>query len=431
MAAWGAALVYLRFGAAGGLAGGIIADGRAYYAMVALAPAVFISSLLACFRGFFQGYQLMTPTAVSQIFEQSVRVAAMLMLAFYLLPDGLAYAAAGAAFGTVPGGLAGLAVLSCFYLRYHASGRLAENALPTPVREERVAAVAKRLALLALPVSCANILVPLSSGVDMLLVPNRLIAAGFAVDEATAMFGYLAGMAQPLLLLATIPTVSLAASLVPAVSEAFTLGDRAAITHKSVMAIKLCCLLTIPAAAGMSVFAEPLSRLLYGTAKAGVAIANAGPSIFLLGLQQISTGILQGMGRVRTPMWNMALGLAAKVAALWLLTDAAHNIAGAAWATNINFGLTAALNIRILYQCGIYFPWRVIIKIVFAAAIMGVAGKLGYTLLTVVCGSGNFVTLAVIFAAALLYAFLLVAMGIVGAADLPLLRRVPGLRKKV
>ena len=74
---------------------GGIKDGRAYYSLVALAPAVFFGTVLASFRGLFQGHQLMTPPAVSQILEQFIRVVTMVVLAYVLLPYGLEYAAAG------------------------------------------------------------------------------------------------------------------------------------------------------------------------------------------------------------------------------------------------------------------------------------------------------------------------------------------------
>ena len=128
---------------------------------------------------------------------------------------------------------------------------------------ESIGKIAKRLVLLALPVSCANIMVPVTSSIDMLLVPNRLVESGFSVEEATTLFGYLTGMGMPLVMMATIPTLSLTASLVPAVSEAFTLGDRNSIDQKTNMAMKLCCLLTFPAAAGMWALAQPISCLLY------------------------------------------------------------------------------------------------------------------------------------------------------------------------
>ena len=85
------------------ISSGWIRDSRAYCALVVLTPAVFFSSILASFRGYFQGYQMMTPPAVSQILEQLVRVITMIALAYFLLPRGLEYAAAGAAFGAVPG----------------------------------------------------------------------------------------------------------------------------------------------------------------------------------------------------------------------------------------------------------------------------------------------------------------------------------------
>jgi len=373
----GLALALLLFSAAGWMINsGLIADSRVYYALIALTHAVFFSTVLACFRSFLQGYKFMMPAAVSQIMEQFVRVSVMVALAFYLLPKGLEYAAAGAAFGAVPEGLAGLAVLICFYFNYRERWPLKENICG--VSEESVFYVAKRLILIALPVSCANILVPVTSSIDMFLVPNRLISSGIAVDEATTLFGYLAGMAQPLLMMATIPTLSLAASLVPAMSESFALEDGERIEQKAATAMKLCCLVTLPAAAGMSVFAGPLSLLLYGTDKALVAIMHTGPAIWLLRMQQITTGILQGIGRVSIPMINMLVGIAAKVAAVWVLTDAAHNIIDAAWATNINFAMAVGLNICVLYKCGICFRWRVIAQIAFAALFIGVVIIYGY-----------------------------------------------------
>lgn len=56
----------------------VIRDPRAYYSIVALAPAVFFVTFLASFRGYMQGWQYMVPTACSEVTEQLVRVATML-----------------------------------------------------------------------------------------------------------------------------------------------------------------------------------------------------------------------------------------------------------------------------------------------------------------------------------------------------------------
>lgn len=162
---------------------GIIKDGRAYYALVALAPAVFFGTVLASFRGLFQGHQLMTPPAISQILEQFIRVVTMVVLAYVLLPYGLEYAAAGAAFGAVPGSLMGMVVLGCFY-RYYRKRWLAQAELAPCKEEISSIKLVKELLLLALPVSCANVLVPVTNSIDVLLVPGYLIASGFTVEQA-------------------------------------------------------------------------------------------------------------------------------------------------------------------------------------------------------------------------------------------------------
>lgn len=410
---------------------GIIKDGRAFYSLVALAPAVFFGTVLASFRGLFQGHQLMTPPAISQILEQFIRVVTMVVLAYVLLPYGLEYAAAGAAFGAVPGSLMGMLVLGCFY-RYYRK-RWLEQAQLAPCKEEISSTqLIKELLLLALPVSCANVLVPVTNSIDVLLVPGYLIESGFTVEQATTLFGYLAGMAQPLLLLATIPTTSLATSLVPAIAEANALKNFSVIESKASTAMKLCCLITVPAAVGMAVLAEPISLLLYGTAKAGTAIMHSAPSLWFLGLHQVTTGMLQGMGHSNLPMLHMLIGIVAKLFAVCQLTNATWNIAGAAWATNINFGLTALLNIFVLRYYQISFSWYNIAKIFLAAALMGLLALWCHGMLLSQLGM-TLATILSMLVAALCYGLLLYALRVLTKQELeqlPVLKKFLQKRKK-
>ena len=423
MACVGAVLAVCLVLAAGWLVdAGVITDARAYYSLIALTPAIFFATILASFRGYFQGHQLMTPPAVSQIVEQFIRVVTMVVLAYVLLPYGLEYAAA---FGAVPGSLTGLVVMGCFYRYYRKQWQADAVKMQAPAAElVRSRALIKRLLLLALPVSCANILVPVTSSIDVLLVPGRLIDSGLSVEQATAQFGYLAGMAQPLLLMATIPTMSLATSLVPAVSEAFALNKWQIIEQKAATAMKLCCLITVPASVGMWVLAEPISLLLYGTAKAGVAIMHSAPAICLLGLQQVTTGMLQGMGHTNLPMLNMLIGIAAKLVAVCQLTNAEYGIAGAAWATNINFGVTALLNIIALYKLSIRFSWLSIAKIIAAAALMGAVAVEAHTLLG--GASRALATIAAMLAAGISYIILLPLLGVLNRQEL---RQLPVVKR--
>mgnify|MGYP000237723949 FL=1 len=45
----------------------IIRESRAYYSLIALAPAIFFTTIIAGYRGYLQGWQQMTPTAFPRL----------------------------------------------------------------------------------------------------------------------------------------------------------------------------------------------------------------------------------------------------------------------------------------------------------------------------------------------------------------------------
>ena len=190
-----------------------IHDSRAYYALLALAPAVFFVTILSSFRGYLQGCQIMTPTAISQIVEQLVRVITMLIFASMLLPKGLDYAAGGASLGAAPGAIAGLLVLIYYYWKLNKTSKRKSDEQQEVKVQESAVSIIKRIAKLALPVSLSSIMLPIVANLDLFIVPARLEVAGYTVEQATELFGYLTGMAVPLLNLSTILTAALAISL--------------------------------------------------------------------------------------------------------------------------------------------------------------------------------------------------------------------------
>ena len=300
-----------------------IRDSRAYMSVVALAPTVFFVTFLAASRGYLQGWQRMTPTAVSQIVEQIFRVITMVVLADLLLPWGLDYAAAGASLGALAGAVTGLIVLVYFHIKLNRDidAKYGTNLQPTPqTKNESTFSIIRRMFKLALPVSAASIMLPVVSNLDLMIVPQRLEVAGYSVRQATELFGYLNGMAVPLVNLATILTASLAVSIVPAISEARALKDTARIYRQTAAAVRISNFVCFPAFVIIFFLATPISSLIYNAPGAGPAVMISAVSIILLGLHQVSTGVLQGLGHTTIPMVNMILAAAAKVALNWTLT---------------------------------------------------------------------------------------------------------------
>lgn len=353
----------------------IVRDPRAYWSLIALAPAVFCATISATMRGYFQGLQNMTPTAVSEVIEQFVRVVTMIGLAIILLPKGLEFGAAGATFGAAPGAAAAILTLGWFYWHDRKHRKMWYMSQDKSIVPDSTWNIMKRLFILAIPVSCANIMIPIVSNIDLFIVPKRLEVVGFNVEQATTLFGYLTGMATALINMPTIVTSSMSSSLVPGISEASIKKDFDTIRRRARTALRLASVFTLPAAIGLGVIATPISTMLYATANAGPCIAVMSIGIFFLGIQQVTTGILQGLGKTAVPFINLIVSGCVKVAFSWNLTAMPQfGVLGAAFATDTDFAVAAALNLLFLYR---YMRFNMdyghLLKVAIASAVMGVA----------------------------------------------------------
>ena len=409
----------------------LIRDSRAYMSVVALSPTVFFVTFLAASRGYLQGWQRMTPTAVSQIVEQIFRVITMIVLADLFLPWGLDYAAAGASLGALAGAVTGLIVLVYFHIKLNRDidKNFAEYLAPTPQSQsESTFSIIKRMFKLALPVSAASIMLPVVSNLDLMIVPQRLEVAGYSVRQATELFGYLNGMAVPLVNLATILTASLAVSIVPAISESRALNDHARIYRQTAAAVRISNFVCFPAFVIVFFLATPISALIYNAPGAGPAVMISAVSIILLGLHQVSTGVLQGLGHTTIPMVNMILAAIAKVVLNWTLTAMpAFGIMGAAWATAADMGVAAFINLYFIYK---YIGYKIelsqLAKTIGAAAIMAVSVKLFYNFTIAEFNSGVLSTFGAVFVGGAIY---IAAIALLGGLLKEDMERIPMIGK--
>ena len=369
------------FGADWLISSGIIQESRAYYSLIALAPAIFFVTWISCFRGYIQGYEMMTPTAMSQIVEQILRVVVMLGAAAILLPYGLPEAAGGASLGAGIGAFGAFLVLLYYYYKLPKAPTTGES---FEGERESTKEVLSRLIWLALPISLASIMLPLTANLDLIIVPRRLLVAGFSLNEATELFGYLTGMAVPLINLATIITAAFATSIVPSISHAFAKRDHEGIYDRTAGAMRLSFMGTVPFTVMLYVLAAPTVTLIYNAPKAEMATQIVAFAIFFLGIHQVTTGILQGLGKPRIPVVNMAIAIIIKVILNWNLTAIPElGIGGAAWATVADIGFAALLNlIYIKKYTGYFLDFSILWKNVVSAGIMGVLIYMSYQALS-------------------------------------------------
>ncbi|MCI8630941.1 MAG: polysaccharide biosynthesis protein [Firmicutes bacterium] len=329
----------------------------AYYALIAIAPALLLVPMMSVYRGYFQGMQEMMPTAASQIAEQGVRVAAGIALAVALMPRGAEFAAAGAAGGGSIGPVIGIIVLAIIYAVYRKRIVL-DMAADRHTEKESAVSIIKTLAMIAIPITIGVSIQPIMNLGDTMFVMGRLqSAAGFTTEVAEDLFGALTGFAIPVINVPMAMALSMALAIVPAVSAASSIGDREALEGNIKLAFRTSMIIGVPCSLGLMCLAEPVIRLLFPL-QAGSA-PTAANCLFILSLgivflcaAQTMAGILQGIGKVSLAVWGIAAGFAVKCIFTYILTGRADlNVSGAAAATLAGYFVIAAFNFAAVKKC--------------------------------------------------------------------------------
>ena len=388
-------------------------DPRTYYPVLALSPAIFFVSIMAIYRGFFQGLQDMTPTAISQVLEQLVRMITMITLVYLLVPYGYGMAAAGATFGAVTGSVTGLLVLIFIY--YKRRKNIWEYVQTGSGQDVDSRKIVKNIAALGIPITLGAMVQPLMKLIDTIIVPQRLQLAGYTIEKTTELFGDLSAVAMTLVNFPTIITVSLAASLVPSISEAFALHQDSLIKKRAHTGFRLTILITFPAAVGLFVMAKPLTEVIFAVPNAAVPLRIVAWGVLFIGLQQTSSAVLQGMGHTTIPARNLFIGAITNGIINYTLTvQPQFGIRGAALGTVTGFAVAALLNlIAVRKRTDFKFNLKdLLFKPVLAVFIMGISVQQGFPLINnLLVGITKYsypvATFTTVFLAVLLYLFLL------------------------
>lgn len=362
----------LRLLALSGLAGFAVlyaaADGiAAVIGLKAAAPgirsvsfALLAAPAMAAVRGYFQGLEDMVPTAVTQVVEQFVRVAVMIILLFWLTARQAqpAIIAAGAAFGSAAGALAGLAAALWLWWRKRPRPA-APEAMPKGCPGGREVSVGKdelakegsgrffkRFAAYAIPVCIGTVAMPVLTMVDVLTIPRVLVAQGLAESAAAHRFG-LYNHGLPLVQLVVMIATSMAAALVPSVAQAVAAGDRRLLAARTGPVLRFTWLAGLGAAFGLAATALPVNAMLFSTTEGWQAMTVVSFTALFATLHVVTGCMLQGLGAVAVPARSLFVAAGVKAAGNLLLVPAL-GIEGAAIAAVLAYAAAFALNLRTL-----------------------------------------------------------------------------------
>lgn len=373
---------------------------KAVYSMYAIAPAIFFVSIMSVFRGYFQGYQRMEAYAWSQVIEQFARVSVGLFLAFMLVPKGLEFSAAGATFGATAGGVAGSILIFVMFLKYKNNSDFTQL---VPHDDESSSKIIKRLMMVAIPITIGASILPVMTIFDLAIVMRRLNDIGILGQDANRLYGQLTGYAQTVVNLPQVITAAVQISIVPAISQFVTLNDKVRRDDTIEAGVRLALIIGLPCSVGLVLLSEGIMKLLYPmqldiASNTGAILGILGWGVVFLSMFQITTGILQGLGKQSIPMKNLFFAAIVKVVLSYVLVGiTVLNIKGAAIATVSAYALAAILNfIMVLKETKVNLSFKsVFLKPIISVAVMGIVVKFSYIILNLVVSDRLSTALAV------------------------------------
>lgn len=311
---------------------------EAIYSFLAVSIAPLIVAVMTAYRGFFQGLQIMSAVAISQIVEALGRMIIGVFLTYFLIAYGIPYAAGGASFGATIGAFLGLGILYILFIKYR-NKYIDIDEYKEYVRLQDIEPtkdVMISILKISIPIAIGYVASTLMPLFDSFIVKPRLESIGFTEKQVGHLYSQLATSSSINALPITLAT-ALAISLVPAISRARVKGDYNEVKRKIAYGFKIGIYIALPAAVGLYALAEQILSLTFPTLSGGgylLKILNI--SLPFIMLSTLMTSMLQALNRVHVPVRNLIIGSVIKLMfSFYLISIPSINIKGPAIGTLI------------------------------------------------------------------------------------------------
>lgn len=422
----------------------ILGNKNVYMSILLIAPSVMFGCISAAYRGYYEGLSNMYPTALSQLAEAVIKLAAGLWLCHlviknsdiilqYINIDPTALAAAGAVAGITASSLAGMLymIISDIFLNRKYMSEVHKEEKVKNANYEFI----KEIIITVLPIAVGALLSNLTSLADLGTIMkisditynknvSYFIQRYDFIDQigreefAAFAYGSFNGLAVTVFNLIPSITNIFGKSILPHMTEAWTKKDMKALSENASEVLKMAMFISVPAGLGMCVMSkEILTALFPGSIDeimfSQLSLAVLAPSVILLSASYPVFSMLQAIGRADIPAKIMLPALLIKIVGnIILVSVPSLNITGAALSTGICYAFIFVISlIRLIRICKIKIEIKkVFFNPVFAGALCMMAAFICRNLLAGYV-SNNIQLAASVVAGAIVYAASLLLLG--------------------
>ncbi len=358
---------------------------NAVVALRVLSPTIFFSGFLGVLRGFFQAHGSMVHTSISQVIEQILNAAVSILAAKLLIglvADGDAttraiYGSAGSALGTGAGVLIGLLFM---FGMYRLNGGVIKRRVERDKtwHEESYREIFRVIFTIVTPFILSTFIYNCTTVVNMNIYYYLMHYKRVDAILASNNYGIFSGLAVAVVNIPIAIASAMSSAIIPGVASSYVKGTVAQTRKQVTRAIQLTMLIAIPAAVGIAVLPKPIMQFIFPQKEsldiASGLLAALAVTVILYSLSTLTNAVLQGIGKVNTPVIHAAIALVIQVAglvALLLYTDLdLYALAAANAIYSLVMCILNQLSVRkhLEYRMDVV---KLFLKPLFAAAVMG------------------------------------------------------------
>lgn len=279
--------------------------------------AVLVVPAMSLVRGFFQGYQHMTPTAISQLIEQIIRIAVLLVGSFIvvkLIGGTEKTAVSFAVFAAFIGALASMAVLYWYWKKLKPEFDDLMTGTGEPQSPRSLKSIYKEMLIYTVPFALVGVINPLFQFIDMITFNNAMIAIGYDQTTSQTLLGMLNFSTHKLVMIPVMLAMGFSMTLIPLITTYYAKDDVVGLTKSLNQTFQVLLFLTLPAALGISVLAYEFYTVFYEASATGAEVlATYAPVAILFALYPVTTAILQGIDQQKLIILNLMIGILVKM----------------------------------------------------------------------------------------------------------------------
>lgn len=240
-----------------------------------ISTAILVVPILSIYRGYFEGHKFISPSSISQVLEQIVRVLIIIFGSFFALKvfklslkDTVGLAVSGATLGSLA------AYFYLFVTRFKNQKKFNKKIIY--VNEPKISdkEICKKILIYAFPLVMIDIFKSLYSVVDTFTVVKALEPI-YGISDAEAIMSIFSTWGAKFNMIVMAVSTGMVVSLIPNLTSAYVLNNMDDVRKKINQSFQMLMFLILPMTVGLSFLSKPIYTLFYGE-------SIYGPSIFTI-----------------------------------------------------------------------------------------------------------------------------------------------------